>query len=129
MAPVLAGVVTSVRRRSGAEVEVAKEPAKKAQDLAYEEVLARLEEVVKRLEAGNLPLEDSLRAFEEGIALVRAGETRLGEAEKRVEQLLATPQGEKAVPFEPEKGAEPARKPARTAREEPPPPGDDDVPF
>jgi exodeoxyribonuclease VII small subunit len=80
---------------------VAKDAAKRAQELGYEEVVARLEEVVKRLEAGNLPLEESLKAFEEGIALVRAGEARLGEAEKRVEQLLATAAGDRAVPFAP----------------------------
>jgi len=68
----------------------------------YEEVMTRLEEIVRRLEGGNLSLEDSLKAFEEGIGLVRAGEARLSEAERRVELLLSTPAGDQAVPFEPE---------------------------
>ena len=111
---------------------MAKEAAKK--ELGYEEVLARLEDVVKRLEAGNLPLEESLKAFEEGVGLVRQGEARLNEAEKRVEQLLATPQGDKAVPFEPEAGQAEKGKPARRPSgpqglEEPPVPDDADIPF
>ncbi len=111
---------------------MAKDAAKRAQELGYEEVVARLEEVVKRLEAGNLPLEESLKAFEEGIGLVRAGEARLGEAEKRVEQLLATASGDRAIPFSPEaaraEGAPPRGRPALEA-EEPPPPGDFEPPF
>ena len=112
-----------------------KDVAKRAQEPGYEEVVARLEDVVRRLEAGNLPLEESLKAFEEGIALVRAGEARLNEAEKRVEQLLATPTGDRAVPFEPEPlRAEAARKipragPERDEGEEPPAPDDSDIPF
>jgi exodeoxyribonuclease VII small subunit len=102
--------------RPGGPGGVAKETAKK--ELGYEEVIGCLEEVVKRLEAGNLPLEESLKAFEEGIALVRSGEARLNEAEKRVEQLLATPQGDKVVPLDPGAGTG-----------EPPPPDDADIPF
>ena len=116
---------------------MAKEMAKKGGDPGYEEVVSRLEEVVKRLEAGNLPLEESLKAFEEGIALVRSGEARLNEAEKRVEVLLQTPNGERVVPFDAESKAEPppagqvrrGRPSGRSGPEEPPPPNDDDVPF
>ncbi len=55
----------------------------------YGDVVQRLEEVVKRLEGGELSLEDSLKDFEDGIRLVRRGESLLGEAERRIEQLLA----------------------------------------
>ena len=55
----------------------------------FEEVLSRLGGVVAKLEAGELPLEDALVAFEEGVALARAGATRLDDAERRVELLLA----------------------------------------
>lgn len=103
---------------------------KEQRELGYEEVIGRLEEVVKRLEQGNLPLEDSLKAFEEGVGLVRLGEARLGEAEKRVEQLLATPQGDQAAPLEPDsKPAPRGARPTRAAPEEPPPPDDADIPF
>ena len=40
-------------------------------DLKFEDCLARLEQIVTALEAGNLPLEDSLKVFEEGIGLSR----------------------------------------------------------
>ncbi len=73
---------------------------------SYEELVARLEAVTKRLESGTLPLEESLAAFEEGIGLVRAGEARLAEAERRVELLLAGPEGERSVPLEGQSGRE-----------------------
>ena len=40
-------------------------------DLKFEDCLTRLEEIVKALEGGNLPLEDSLKVFEEGIRLAQ----------------------------------------------------------
>jgi exodeoxyribonuclease VII small subunit len=55
---------------------------------AFEDILARLGVVVERLEAGDLPLEDSLALFEEGVRLSRLGATRLDDAERRVERLL-----------------------------------------
>lgn len=57
-------------------------------DLSFEQVITRLQEVVGRLEQGDLPLEQSLRVFEEGIALSRLGTKKLDEAEHRVEVLL-----------------------------------------
>lgn len=55
----------------------------------FEDSVRRLSEIVQRLESGELPLEESLRLFEEGIRLARASQSRLDAAEKRVEQLLA----------------------------------------
>ena len=57
--------------------------------LAFEAVIKRLNEIVQSLERGDLPLEDSLRLFEEGVQLSRVSQQRLDAAEKRVEQLLA----------------------------------------
>ena len=48
----------------------------------------RLQTVVAQLEEGDLPLEQSLAMFEEGVRLSRAGARRLDEAERRVEELL-----------------------------------------
>jgi exodeoxyribonuclease VII small subunit len=62
-------------------------------DLTFEESLTRLEQIVTALEAGNLPLEDSLKAFEEGIALARRCAKYLDEAERRVELLLKDESG------------------------------------
>ncbi len=54
----------------------------------FEEALGRLEEIVKKMEAGEMTLEESLKAFEEGIKLARSCSRRLDEAERRVEILL-----------------------------------------
>jgi exodeoxyribonuclease VII small subunit len=54
----------------------------------FEAALARLEEIVQELEKGDLPLEQSLKLFEEGIKLSRICNSRLEEAERKVEILL-----------------------------------------
>lgn len=69
-------------------------------DQSFEQVLARLEEIVKTLERGDLPLEESLRLFEEGVRLSKACVTMLEAAERKVEILLADETGRKqARPF------------------------------
>ncbi len=60
-----------------------------ASPTAFEEILARLNVVVEKLESGDLTLEDSLTLFEEGVRLSRLGATRLDDAERRVERLLS----------------------------------------
>ena len=59
----------------------------------FEDALAELEGIVQRLEKGELPLEDSLAAFERGIGLVRLLSQRLAEVEQRVEVLLKSDAG------------------------------------
>ena len=54
----------------------------------FEEALEKLEEIVRRMEAGEMTLEESLRAFEEGIKLSRLCAKKLDEADRRVEMLL-----------------------------------------
>jgi exodeoxyribonuclease VII small subunit len=67
----------------------------------FEPALVRLEEIVQELEQGDLPLEQSLKLFEEGIKLSRICNTRLKEAERKVEILLKDKEGKlKAQPFE-----------------------------
>ena len=63
----------------------------------FEEALAELETVVRRLEQGELPLEDSLAAFERGIGLVRQLSQRLADVEQRVEVLLKSEAGRLTV--------------------------------
>lgn len=58
------------------------------ENLSLETILERLTTVVAALEKGDLALEDSLKAFEEGIGLAREGQRRIDAAEQRVEQLL-----------------------------------------
>jgi exodeoxyribonuclease VII small subunit len=55
---------------------------------AFEDILARLGDVVERLESGELPLEASLELFEEGVRLSKLGAARLDDAERRIERLL-----------------------------------------
>lgn len=54
-----------------------------------EALLGRLDEVVRELESGELPLEQALARFEEGVKLVREGEQLLASVEQRIEILLA----------------------------------------
>jgi exodeoxyribonuclease VII small subunit len=69
----------------------------------FEAALARLEEIVQELEKGDLPLEQSLKYFEEGIKLSRICNKRLEEAERKVEILLKDKSGNMiAKPFEEE---------------------------
>jgi exodeoxyribonuclease VII small subunit len=68
---------------------------------SFEEALSQLEALVARLEAGDLPLEEALRAFEEGVRLTRLCAARLEDAERRVHLLTRTPEGtEQEVPFD-----------------------------
>jgi exodeoxyribonuclease VII small subunit len=54
----------------------------------FETAMRDLEELVERLEQGDLPLEESLAAFERGVLLTRACQAALKEAEQKVEILL-----------------------------------------
>jgi exodeoxyribonuclease VII small subunit len=62
----------------------------------FELAMRDLEELVERLEQGDLPLEESLAAFERGVMLTRACQAALKEAEQKVEILLKKA-GEPAV--------------------------------
>jgi exodeoxyribonuclease VII small subunit len=61
----------------------------------FEEALARLEAIVAELERGELPLEDSMRIFEEGIKLSKVCLKMLEEAEHKVEILVKDKDGKK----------------------------------
>jgi exodeoxyribonuclease VII small subunit len=69
----------------------------------FETALKRLEEIVKKLESGDQPLDTALQLFEEGIKLSRFCHSKLEQAERRVEILLKNESGQtQAVPFETE---------------------------
>ena len=61
--------------------------------LSFEEALSRLEETVRLLESGSVPLDDSLALFEEGIALVRLCNGKLDNAEQKVVKLKVNGDG------------------------------------
>ncbi|MDD3579488.1 MAG: exodeoxyribonuclease VII small subunit [Desulfobacca sp.] len=59
----------------------------------FEEALKRLENLIQQLESGDLPLEQALQTFEEGMRLVRFCTHKLDEVEKKVEILLQDEEG------------------------------------
>jgi exodeoxyribonuclease VII small subunit len=70
----------------------------------FEKKLSRLEEIVQKMEKGDLALEESLKIFEEGVKLSRECHSRLNEAEEKVKKLVAFDASGKALTedFEPE---------------------------
>jgi exodeoxyribonuclease VII small subunit len=67
---------------------------KMAKEARFEDALSSLESIVEKLESGELSLEDSLAAFEEGIRLSRICSKRLEKAEKKIEILLKGEDGQ-----------------------------------
>jgi exodeoxyribonuclease VII small subunit len=72
--------------------------------VSFEQGMERLESLVRRLEQGNLPLEDSLAAFEEGVGMLRVLHEKLGEVERRVEVLMRDADGVLRVGTAPGRG-------------------------
>jgi exodeoxyribonuclease VII small subunit len=68
----------------------------------FEKSLDELEQLVSRMEQGELSLDDSLKSFERGIALYRNCQNALEQAELRVKQLLDPAAPENAIPFDPD---------------------------
>jgi exodeoxyribonuclease VII small subunit len=69
----------------------------------FEKSFQQLESIVKRLEAEELPLDEALQLFEDGIRLSRFCNQKLEAVEKKIELILADAKGEPRVePFEPE---------------------------
>jgi exodeoxyribonuclease VII small subunit len=69
------------------------EPQKKN----FETSLSSLEQIVRELERGDLPLEDSLKLFEDGVRLARECQERLNQAERRIEVLMRDSDGRPVV--------------------------------
>ena len=66
---------------------------------SFEEALAKLEQITKELEEGNIPLEESLKYFDEGVKLAEYCNSKLNDAQKKVEILLKKNDGFEAAPF------------------------------
>ena len=67
--------------------------ARKPKESGFEGSLAELEELVARMEAGDLPLEEALRSFERGVQLTRECQTALQAAQQRVQMLTQRASG------------------------------------
>ncbi len=67
--------------------------AKAIQSLNFEDALGELENIVRSLETGQAPLEDSITAYERGIALKKHCETKLREAQAKIEKITIAKDG------------------------------------
>ena len=72
---------------------------KPIESLNFEEALGELEGIVRNLETAQIPLEDSINAYERGISLKKHCETRLREAQAKIEKITVDKDG--AVSTEP----------------------------
>ena len=61
--------------------------------MSFEEALRSLEDVVRRLEGGDVPLDESIALYERGEALRRHCQARLDAAQERIEKIVAGPDG------------------------------------
>ena len=77
---------------------------KDAQPVDFEAAMRDLEDIVDKLERGDLPLEESLAAFERGVRLTRTCQSALKDAEQKVEILLKKSGGPDLAEFDPEAG-------------------------
>ncbi len=75
---------------------------KKPENMTFEATIEELDSLVDQLENGDLALDDALRKFERGIALARAGQTKLSDAEQRVSILLSEDNEAPLSDFNPE---------------------------
>ena len=69
---------------------------KKLDNLSFEESLASLEAIVEQLERGDLPLEQSMELFEQGLKLSQVSQQKLQQAEQKL-QILLTEQGQQVL--------------------------------
>jgi exodeoxyribonuclease VII small subunit len=77
--------------------------AARARSNDFEKAFQNLEKIVQRLETEDMPLDESLQLFEEGIKLSRFCHQRLEEVEKKIELILADAKGQPVTePFEDE---------------------------
>ena len=77
--------------------------------MTYEQQLQQLETLIKQLENGDLSLDQALAAYEQGVALIRACQQQLEQAEQRIQLLVHDGNGEETlIPFtDPEDDAQP----------------------
>jgi exodeoxyribonuclease VII small subunit len=76
------------------------EPAADIAQMTFEDALRALEDVVRKLESGEVPLDDSISLYERGELLRKHCQARLDAAQARIEKIVAGPDG-KAVAVEP----------------------------
>ncbi len=75
---------------------------KKPENMTFEATIEELDGLVDQLENGELALDDALKKFERGIALARAGQNKLSDAEQRVSILLQNDDNAELSEFNPQ---------------------------
>ena len=97
----------------------------------FERALTDLEKIVEALEGGELTLDEALKKYEEGVRLTRACQSKLQEAEKKIEILTRSLSGElKPVPFDADQfnsTSEPSAQPAKRSVSKKKSTNDDDL--
>lgn len=63
-------------------------------DLSFEEALAQLENIVRELESGRIKLDDAVNAYEKAVALKQLCESKLQNAQLKIEKIEVSPQGD-----------------------------------
>ena len=76
--------------------------SKKPENMSFEEAIEELDTLVNQLESGDIGLDEALKKFERGIALARASQKKLTEAEQRVSILLENDDNAPLSEFTPE---------------------------
>jgi exodeoxyribonuclease VII small subunit len=78
------------------------EPAPEIATMSFEDALRALEDVVRKLESGEVPLDDSIDLYERGEALRKHCQARLDAAQARIERIVAGPDGQPSgtAPFD-----------------------------
>lgn len=80
----------------------AKEKTQQVPTVSFENSLQELEQIVARLESGELPLEDALNEFERGVQIAKQGQKVLQQAEQRVQILLSDDENKPLADFSPD---------------------------
>ena len=71
-----------------------------SEKFVFESAMKRIEEIVRLLEQGDAPLDQSLALFEEGTGQIKKCSAALDQAEQKVEMLVKTPEGPETEPFQ-----------------------------
>lgn len=98
-------------------------PSPQSEDPSFEDAMQRLDEIVAGMESSQLPLEDMLTIYEEGVRLLRLCRQRIESARRRVDLISTDLEGGRAMltPFE--EGAAPEAETPETAEKARPSPG------
>lgn len=77
------------------------EPIGEEPAISFEEAMDQLEAIVARLESGDVPLEQAIELFQEGMKLSKLCGSKLEQVERKIEMLIETEQGLQRKPFAP----------------------------